>query len=435
MGKIKTTFTKNDLESSTDIFDYLNPIIRQAFSRKSLVLNPIKKEVQNFSDKNANVLQTNIIGKQLLFNKATENSILEAIGIDSKELLNVFKSCEYFKQFGTLQLRDQLLFSIPLIMLSREFFLEGKIEESQFFYMTAFYKPYATIVFKYFGKYEVNEDQMRYTIENELSERYDIKREGTLFSVIAKKAESSFNNYVVESKRMTKLTDRQLHVIFTSGIYSRLNDFVQSMFREYDKNKGKYLSYELNSLELKDDSTSSESEGGSIDREIQSDAAVKNTIVKKAVSSINKKPIDERILDTAAKFGFVGTGATYGEYKYSGIYSDILRNTILEIVDKRFKDLPLLFESIIGSFLYEINPETGERYNVKDLKTAIFTNNVSKMFARSPNAKNENVLRVREMMENLLTECSTHYIDWGTTKKSALKKALHFYFVLLIQKG
>jgi len=428
MKKKSETMTKEELESGTDLFDYLDPIIKAAFKRKNMMLNPVKKEIELFADKNGNVLQTNIIGKQLLFNKSTEESILTAIGIDPKELLGIFKKSEYFKQFGNLQLKDQLLFSLPLIMLSREFYLEDKTAESQFFYFSAFYKPYATIVFKYFGKYEVNEDQMRYTIEN-LSERYDIKKQGTLFGVLAKMAESSYNNYIVGSKD-TKLTDREIHVIFTAGIYSRINSFVQSITSEYHNNKGKYLSFEKSTFEGTDDS-----EGEIFDREIQSDAAVKNSMVKKAVSSINRKPIDESLIDVAAKFGFIGMGATAGTYKYSGMYNNILKNTITEIMERHYKDLPLLFESIIGSFLFEINPETGKKFTAKELKSSIFTNISQKTFAKSPNTRNENILRVKAMVEEMLSNCSTEYINWGETKRTSLKKALHFYFVLVIQKG
>jgi hypothetical protein len=426
--KMRTSKNKEELDSDSLIYDYLEPILESAMKRSSILLNPIRKEMSFFADKNANVLQTNIIGKQLLFNKQMENSILEAIGIDKGELLEKFKQSEYFKQFGQLQLRDQLLFAIPLIILSKKFYEREKINESKFFYGSAFYKPYATVVFKYFGKYEVNEDQMRYTVEN-LSERYDIKKQGTLIAVMTKMAESSYENYIVGIGKRA-ITDKDLHIIFQSGIYSRLNNFVQPIFGEYQNNKGKRLYFEDPTFEGTGDS-----EGEEFDKDIQSDSAIKDNLIKKAVMEITKKQPDERLLEIAAKFGFVGTGATMGQYKFSGMYTNVLRSTISEMVEKYYKQLPLLIESIIGSFLFEINPVTGEKYSAKELKTAVFASNVTKIFAKSPNAKNENVLRVRDMMNDILENVSTEYINWGNTKKSALKKAVHFYLVLIIQKG
>jgi hypothetical protein len=425
---MKETYTKEELESLSLIYDNFYNDISLAVKRGSILLNPVRKELSLFADKNANVLQSNIVGRQLLFNKQTEDKILQAIGIDTKELLSTFKKSEYFKQFGQLQLKDQLLFAIPMIMLSKEFYKKGKEAESQFFYMSAFYKPYATVIFKYFGKYEVNEDQMRYTVEN-LSERYDIKKQGTVFAVIAKMAESSFQNYIINSQG-DMLTDRELHVIFTSGIYSRLNSFVQTIFGEYQKNKGKRLYFEDPTFEGSGDSA-----GETFEKDIQSDAAVKDQMIKKAVMSLTKKLPDEKLIEMAAKFGFVGTGATSGQYQWSGLYSNILRNSINEMIEKRYKDLPLLVESMIGSFLFQINPNTKQKYTAKELKTAVFISASTQTFRRASNTKDENALKTKELIKSILEDVSSDYVNWGDTKKSALKYALHFYILMIIQKG
>ncbi len=423
------SFSKEELESITDVYDHFGGVIREAARRRQLVVNPIKAEIQRVADKNANILQTKILGKQLLFGEEVKNKILDAIGIDQEEMMRVLKNDEYFKQFGEFKLRDQLLFAIPMIMLSREFYLEDRIPESQFFYMAAFYKPYATVVFKYFGKYEVNEDQMRYTVEN-LSERYDIKREGTLFAVLVKMAQSSYNNYIAVPKSKKTFTDRELHVIFTSGIYSRLNNFMQAIYGEYDKNKGKYLPFEDPTFEGTDDS-----EGEVFDRDIRSDSAVRDSAVKRAVSSIIKKPIDEQLVELSAKFGFVSSGAKFGSYKYSGMYTDVLRSTVLEVVERKFRELPELFENIIGSFLFETNPETGKKFTAEDIRTAVFVSHSQRNFSKSPNTKNQSNLRVREMIEEFLIDCSEKYPTWGNTQKAGLRKAVHFYFILTIQRG
>jgi hypothetical protein len=425
----KETFTKEELESITDIYDHFGETIKEASRRRQLVVNPIKAEIQKLADRNANVLQTNILGKQLLFGEEIKNRILEAVGLNQEEMMTVFKEDEYFKQFGDFKLRDQLLFAVPMIMLSREFYLEDRIPESQFFYMAAFYKPYATVVFKYFGKYEVNEDQMRYTVEN-LSERYDIKREGTLFAVLVKMAQSSYNNYIAVPKSKKTFTDRELHVIFTSGIYSRLNNFMQAIYGEYDKNKGKYLPFEDSTFEGKDDS-----EGETFERDIQSDAAVRDSVVKRAVSSIIKKPVDEQLIELSAKFGFVPAGAKAGSYKYSGVYTDVLRSTVLEVVERKFREIPELFENIIGSFLFETNPQTNKKFSANDLRSAIFVSHSQRNFSKSPNTKNKSNLRVREIIEQFLVDCSERYVTWGNTQRAGLKKALHFYMILVIQKG
>jgi hypothetical protein len=424
------TFTKEELESISVFSDNLQDHIEAAVKRGSILLNPIRKELSLFADKNSDVLQSNIIGKRLLFNKQTEENIMKAIGLDTKELLKLFKESEYFRYFGHMKLKDQIVFSIPIIMLVKEFYKKGKVAEAQFLYSALFYKPYATIVFKYFGKrgFEVNEDQMRYTIEN-LSQRYDIKKEGTLYGVLIKKAQTSFEHYIAESKS-EKLTDRELHIIFALGIYSNTNNFVNQIFGEYLKNKGKRLYFEDPTFQGTGDS-----EGETFDKDVQSDAAIKSSMVRRAVSSVNKKPVDEKLLDIAAKYGFVGLGNTFGDYNFSNSHTDRLKNILIGITEKHFKDLPLFFESLIGSFLFELSQATGKKYGADDLRTAVFVNSSVKTFSKSPNNKNENNLRVRSMIEEFLMSTSDEYINAAPTKRQQIKKAVHFYFVLVVQKG
>ena len=89
-------------------------------------------------------------------------------------------------------------------------------------------------------------------------------------------------------------------VIYTAGIQSRISSFMKSIYNEYQKNKGKYLPFEDSTFEGTDDS-----EGQDFARDIKSDAAIKDQMVKKAVSGLLKSPIDEELIEIAAKYGFV----------------------------------------------------------------------------------------------------------------------------------
>jgi hypothetical protein len=39
------------------------------------------------------------------------------------------------------------------------------------------------------------------------------------------------------------------------------------------------------------------------------------------------------------------------------------------------------------------------------------------------------------MIEEFLIDCSEKYPTWGNTQKAGLRKAVHFYFILTIQRG
>jgi len=419
------TYTKSELEKLIYVYEEISDKIKEAAKRSTLIINPIKKVITEFADKNSNILQSNIIGKQLLLNEKVQNEILDYLGFTPQYLKETIKESPYFKSFGGLQLTDQLVFAIPLLLLSGEFARLGKKVESHFFYNIAFYKPYAARVSQYFPL-GVNEDQMMYTIEN-LSERFDIKKYGTLLEVLEKMANSSYENYIDDLQE--NVTDKDLHVIFTAGIYSRVNSFVQSITREYHKNKGKYLPFEQGTFEGTDDS-----EGETFERDIQSDAAVKYSMVRKVISDISKNPVDEKIADISARYGFIGLTQKMGDYKYSGMYTDIIKNTISNIIEKDFKNIPVFIESIIGSFLFNINPNTGKKYGVEELKSPVFLTGALKVF-KSPNSKDQNILKARNMLNDMLKNNSVDYINFGVTQKRNLKNAVYFYFILLIQKS
>ena len=218
------TFSKEELNGFTDLFDNLEPLLKQKTNDK-ILFQKIVKEASILFEKNSEVLQTNIIGRQLLVNEKFENSIFSILGLEKKFIENLIKNSAYFKTFGNLKLNSQLVFAIPLIFLAREYEKVKKSEEAQFIFFLTFLKPYASRISQY-SKF-LNEDQMRFTIEYTLDNSYDIKKYGTLYEVLLKKAIASFENY---KELLTEFpTDHDIHVIFNSGIYTRTNDFLKKV--------------------------------------------------------------------------------------------------------------------------------------------------------------------------------------------------------------
>lgn len=427
------TFTRKELDASTYLNDEIRPMVIDAISKKSMFFNPIKRDVTKFVDKNKDILQTNIIGKQLILNKKTEESILSAFKIKEKDVKDIIKKSEYFKKFSNLKLTDQLVFAIPLLLASGEFYKMKKMNESKFFYLLAFYKPYASVIFKYFGKFPVNEDRMLYTVEN-LSERFDIKRQGSVQEFLEKKAESSYDNYI-ETLIKDVITDADLHQIFASGIQSRLNNSVQDIFREYQKNEGKYMPFEQSTYEGEGDS-----EGELLDRDIKSDSAAKTAILRRIMSDITRNPVDEKLLNFSTRIGFSRKVSEEVDvtkislYKYSGAQFDMMKVAINEIMDRETRQMPEFFEGIISSFLTNINPTTKKKFTTADLKSPVFVSNAVKIF-KSPNTRDKNLLKVRKMLKEFLRKHSASYVNRGMTVQRNMEKSFFIYCVLLIQKG
>jgi hypothetical protein len=422
---MKKTHTKQELESMTVIYDYLQPTIAAAAKRSGLTLKPILSEVRDFADRNHAVLQTNIIGKQLLFRKNTEDAILDAIGINQREFKVVLDNAPYFEQFGNFKLKDQLLFALPLIMLSIELHKNKKDDMAMFLFNTVFYKPYATIVYKYFGKFPVNDDQMLYTVEN-LTGRYDIKRYGTLQAVIEKKAETYFKNFI-DDYEGKEISDYDLHQTLFNSIYSGLNKFVQEIMSAYQDNKGKYLPFE-NISDIDNADEYSDKEIGEI--EIKSDAAAKSLMYRKAIDKINRSPVDIKLLEIAAKFSF----ADYGSRKMSENHIDSLNVVISEAVKNKPEKVNELVENILSSFISEKDAR-GVKNSVSSISNVSFLQQSLHNIVIVSNTVNRATLRVKALLEEILTMASAEYVTAGKTKKQKMKKAVLMYFLLVIQKG
>jgi hypothetical protein len=146
----------------------------------------------SFFSKNSHVLQTNIIGRQLLLNKAFEDEIFRILEINQNELKKTIKESDYKKT----QLVNQYMFALPLILLSQAYLNLGKEEESKFVYFCTFFKPYASRVSRFFKFFnDKNEAHMLYIVENIANNKYDIRKYGTVIESLQKRAESSYLNY------------------------------------------------------------------------------------------------------------------------------------------------------------------------------------------------------------------------------------------------
>jgi hypothetical protein len=423
---MKKTYTKKELESMSYVYDALIPTISKAAKTPS-VFKEIMAEVQKFADANKDVLLTYIMGKQLLFNENTQNAIFEIIGINKDQVKKTIKESPYFASYGDIQLIEQLVFILPMVMLAGEYYKNKKDNEARLIYLLTFYKPYATRIFRYFGKYPVIEDRMAYTIEN-LSNRYDIKNEGTVQKLLIKLSSTSYERYIDEISK--GLPDSMMYRIFASGIYGRVNQVIKNIYDMYKKNEGKYLPSDKIDIMLTDKDGASKE----VEADIQSDAAIKMNITRRIIANIVKNPVEESIVDIAAKYGFIGIKRQVGTYAYSGLYTTILKNAVKEIIEKHLKDFPVFISAILSAFLYEINPATEKRYNAQELKTPIFLES-SLRILKSPNIKNESALTVKRMLDEFLESSSTDYINFKDTQRRNLRIAFYFYILVLIQRS
>ena len=417
-GDFMATFTKEELESARGIYDSLKEHLR-AKAKDTATFRKIQREIAHILDKNSNVLQTNIVGRQLLINQKDETAILDALDVSPNDVKKLIKESLYFQKFGELRLTDQLSFAIPLLIMSIEYKRLKKNDEAEILYFLTFLKPYASRVSQHW-KLGVNEAQMMYTVES-LSDRFDIKKQGTLFGVLLKASKNSFENYIPDLMSRDHVFDSELHIIYNSGVASRVNSFLASIYNVYKENAGKRLDFEDTSYSSVNDDGDAEQ----VNKEIESVAAVKTNLVRRVVNRLNLDPIDSKLIAIA----------TQKAYKDSSVlYQNTLKAAVAEISDKMHTVLPDFYSALFGVFFDSINPATGRKFTSKDIKTVLFIKITDEIF-RKPNTNDENILKVKSLTHEMLTACSDVYRKYQHVQQAKMKNALFYYFVFLARKG
>lgn len=427
----KADFSKDEreeIETSTAIYDYINPIIAEKVKDKR-TFQKILNITKEFMSKNDSKLSTAILGRQVIVNSKMEDDIFDTFDLDRTDLLNTCENSPYFKSYGkNLQLMNQFIVALPLIIASLEYKRLGEKEQSDLCYLLTFFKPYASRISVFF-KYGVNEDQMLYTVEN-LSERFDLKKLGTVLGVIKKISDGSYQNYIADIKANEKITDEKLHIIYQSGITSRINNSVGLIVKEYIKNTGKSLSFEDSAAKTIDkDNDDFDFE----DADIASDEEVKQAVVNKTITKITKDPVDEKLIAIATSSGFPGVTNSNG---MTNQYSQILSSIVSEVTDKMFKELPTFFSELVSSFLFHINPRTGIKYNINDFKSPVFLYvGVDILVGKKSNLNDKNMINARKLFNKMLDEHSIEYLNFGMTYKRYLRRALASYWVYLMKSA
>lgn len=415
--------TLDAINSSTDIYDAFSEHFKKRV-KDPTTFQRIVKLTREFMSKNESKLATNIVGRRVLVNQKMEDDIYDAFKVDKEEVKNVMMNSIYFKEtFGReLSLTDQLCLAFVLILGSLEYKKINKQEESDLCYLLAHFKPYSSRESVFF-KYGVNEGQMLYTVENSLSERFDIKKYGTILNALRKRAQSSYANYLEDIKKDEKITDKNLYVCYTSGIAGSVNMFIGAIVEVYRKNEGKSLDFE-NSAKGMLDSDSDSMEYS--DADIESDTAVKQRVIQRTILKVTKDPVDKKLISIACQFGFGSS---------SKMYCEMLTNLVTEVTEKMFDELDPFFSAIISAFLFNDN-STGRKYTMAEFKSPIFLNvGIDILAGKKSNVKEVSLVESRRIFNKMLEEHSIDYMSRKQTMKDKFKKALAAYWVYLIRSA
>jgi hypothetical protein len=415
-----------DFKKSTVLYDALKDRMNEQ-ARKSSSMNALIDCIKYITDKNNEVLYTNIVGPSLLINEEDQKRSLAAIGTTKEEMAELCKTSPRLQSgSGIGKIVDQFSFALPLLILSGQLHKLGKDVLSQGIFLFVYYRAYSSKVSLFWTMGTVDEKAMLYTVQVELTDKSYIHKYGTVYNTLVESAKTAWTTYIdILAGSPKKPTDDMIfNNIFYSAVFSKTGSWLKSLYGTYKsvKASGKYLDYEQSTYAtFDDDSQSDEYE----ENPIESDSAVKRRYVTKAVSKFAISPLDSKLIEQAARFGFRGNK--------SPTYETYLSQAISKISEIKSDEIPQYFDSIVGMFL-ELPDANGVKNTGKDIDTIKFPAYCKRDINVSHTSSN-NVITCRNMTREFLEQCSTKYMISGATHQNEMRYALFMYFVYFIQKA
>ena len=168
MEKLIIPKTNGDFKTSTILYDVLAPRIR-LIAQNDMKLRELVKIIKFVTDKNTDVLNTNIVGRPLLLNEKDQDEVYKILDLNKKELHSLCLASPRLVGIGKRS--DQFSFALPLLILSGELHKIKKEQLAQGIFLFTFYRPYASKVTTFFRLGVVDEKAMEYTTMIELDNK------------------------------------------------------------------------------------------------------------------------------------------------------------------------------------------------------------------------------------------------------------------------
>ena len=242
-----------------------------------------------------------------------------------------------------------------------------------------------------------NRHVMEYVVNNMLTQKFDLKREGTLFGAIRSICCTWLDTY--ESK-FKDPDDRDVADLIQQ-LHGRIKSFMGNIATQYYKayeNKDMYLTYNSDSAD-EDSFRIADSDSQKAERYVE------NTMNWITTHGVNHK-ICEDVHDSNVKTDEV--------------------QSIIESIQDDPENIPIIREFIsIMIFEFFANDKT------KDVRTMRF---ITYTIAAKPNSKNKNIIRQKEILEKWLDENSPQYRKRKSREatKSSYHKSVLLYYAFVI---
>lgn len=386
---------------TTAIKDKIYPKVNASLSKSGTVAK-YKKNIQAFFNDKHEEIHSIAPFHRIYFGQEETDAFFKSVNLVESDIENDLHYTYYWDMpnFNPRAAKNPM--TVAMMMIIRYFILKNdKVNAELSSIYLAFTGPfYASVHYNSFPKVQPIEYRhvMEYVINEMLSQKFDIKREGSVFGAVRSLCRTWLDTYWNELKNPD---DDDIRLIIQQ-LRGRLKSFMSNIASLYYEayEKGLYLSYDS-------DNYSQDNY-----RVTDTDSLKAERFVENTMQAINNNNIDMKLCKAASDKNVSVTEV----------------RSILESIQADRENIPITKE-LLRIIICEYFKES------KDKEVASFEF-VSKSITPKPNTKNPNIIRQREIIEGWLDENSPNYRKRKSRKATASSyyKSILKYYVLLINK-
>lgn len=379
----------------------LYPIIENRLNKDT---NKLKQVIGRFIEKRSKELYDTCPCDKMYFGVEDKEDFYKNLNISEKEIETILSKTYYYPiaNFNPRAAKDE--FTVAMMMVIRYFYLKKKQKELELatIYLAFSGKFYPSIHHGSYPTVQPSEYRhiMEYVVNNKLSNKYDIKREGSVFGAVRSVCMTWLNTYDDKLKN----SDDEDIVYLIQQLHNRIKSFminIAQVYYEVYENKDSYMTYDSDDLS-EDNFRMADNDSLKIERHVE-----------KTMNHINNTSVDYKICKMASD---------------SNVKTDEVKG-IIELVLNDNSNLPLIKEFVrLVISEYFVNSKTKD---IRDIDFITFS------ITPKPNSKNPNILRQKEIIESFLNDNSPAYRKRRSREatKNSYHKSITTYFVLIIHNA
>lgn len=378
----------------------LYPLVKESLD-KSITRNKYKKVVNDFIANRATALYDTLPCDRIICTETEMDKLFVALEINKKDVKEVINNTYWgpIDNFRPLACKHE--FTILMMAVVRYFLIDEKdrkMAELSMLYLSFSGKFYPSLHYRSYPTVTPVRHIMEYVVNNTLSKKFDLTTYGSVFGAVKSVGCTWLDTY---KDRFKEFTDEDIWYL-VQQLYSRIGSFIKNIATEYYDayENGDYIAYSSDSYDPDDFHLA------------DSDTLKVSKYTEKTMNKINATGIDYRLSKACSN---------------QDITPNEVKAVIESIIGNR-DNIPEIKE-LIG-LMIALYFATGER-DISDIKFITFT------VAPKPNAKQKEIIRMKEIIENWLCESGTAYMRRRSrdATRNSYERAVRMYFAITIHNA